>query len=287
MLIGAVSLFLHLSATDQEFSRHNPGWNGTSTFFSGLDPARTTYLGDYDDLAGQANATLLVVAPWSAPSDDEARRVRDFLAAGNTVVVADDFNQGSDYLAAIGSSLRFGTGNLSSLDRAYELTSAPFGVPAPGAEGMQNITRVIFDRPVEVRGGTPLLETSFLSWIDVDGNARADTGEPLGRYVLAAAEEVGNGRIVAVGDASLFIKSMDRVRGGDNRLFLDRLLQGRSRLVVEQRLSRTASSAGPINTILWVQGRDYMILAIAALALLGVTWRYRRAFCGDRDEWTN
>ncbi len=227
-----------------------------------------------------------MIAPRAAPSRDQAEAVRAFLGAGNTVVVADDFNRGSDYLAAIGATIRFGAGNLSSLDRAYETPTAPFGFPAPGAPVVANLTQVIFDRPVAVLGGDPVLETSRLSWIDADGSGRIEPGEPLGRFTLAAGEPVGGGRVVALGDASLFINAMDRVRGGDNRAFLDHLLGERSVLVVEQGLSRTVDADGMINTILWVQGKTILILAIAALALIGVVLLFRRNFSGERDTWT-
>ena len=48
--------------------------------------------------------------------------------------------------------------------------------------------------------------------------------ESLGRFALAASEDVGAGRVVAVGDASLFINAMQGLRTGDNALLLARLV---------------------------------------------------------------
>ena len=37
LLIAAIALFLHLSSTDDELSRYNPQWNGTSAVFEALE----------------------------------------------------------------------------------------------------------------------------------------------------------------------------------------------------------------------------------------------------------
>ena len=132
LLVGTVALFVHLSATDAEFSRYNPSWNGTSAFFSALDERGAVGVDDPAALGGRANATLLVVAPGRAPTADEAAAYRAFVRSGGTLVLADDFGAGNALLAAVGSGMRLDQRNLSSLERAFELPGGAARVPGRG-----------------------------------------------------------------------------------------------------------------------------------------------------------
>ncbi|NLX50175.1 MAG: DUF4350 domain-containing protein [Methanospirillum sp.] len=271
VLAGAVALFLHVSSAGDEFSRHNPSWNGTSVFFEELDAREPVVITAPADLRGHPGATLLVVAPGRAPVGDEAGEYRAFVASGGTIVVADDFGAGNALLAAAGTSIRFDQRNLSSLERAFELPAAVLGFPAPGGDLAGNLTAVVFDRPVAVLGGTPLLETSRLSWMDGDGDGRPGANEPLERYILVAHEEIGAGRVVAVGDASLFINAMQDLRVGDNALLLARLAP--DGVLVDGVVSRTTGASGPVGTVLWLQERPVLIVAVAAAALIALAVR--------------
>ncbi|MEN6341441.1 MAG: DUF4350 domain-containing protein, partial [Methanospirillum sp.] len=151
---------------------------------------------------------------------------------------------------------------------------APFGFPVPGAPLGANLTSVVFDHPAAVTGGAPFLETSPLSWMDDDGDGRPGPNESLGRFALAASEDVGAGRVIAVGDASLFINAMRDLRVGDNALLLSRLVP--DGVLVDRRLSRTASASGPVGTVLWLQERPVLIVAVTAFALAALAWRRGR-----------
>ena len=271
VLIGAVALFVHLSSTDAEFSRYNPSWNGTSAYFSALDGRGAVAVDDPAALAGRANATLLVVAPGRLLTADEAAAYAAFVRSGGTLVVADDFGAGNALLAAAGSTMRLDQRNLSSIERAYELPGAPLGFPVADAPLAAGLSTVVFDHPVAVTGGAPFLETSRLSWMDDDGNGRPDENESLGRFALAASEEVGAGRVVAVGDASLFINAMQGLRVGDNALLLARLVP--DGVLVDERLSLAASANGSVGTVLWLQERPVLIVAVMAVALAALAWR--------------
>lgn len=274
LLIVVVALFLHLSATDVEFSRYNPQWNGTSTVFETLEDRGAVMVGDPAALAGRTNTTLLVIAPARAPTAGERAAYRDFVAAGNTLLLADDFGKGNALLEAVGATIRLDQRNLSSLDREYEVPAAPLGFPVVGAPFGGNLTKVVFNHPVAVTGGTPFLETSPLSWIDENRNGRADSTEPLGRFTLAAIEPVGGGRVVVVGDASLFINAMQHLRGGENKLVIRELTSGT--VLVDQHLSRTAAASGPISTILWVRNIPTSIILVTVLALGMLGWLFCR-----------
>jgi hypothetical protein len=83
--------------------------------------------------------------------------------------------------------------------------------------------------------------------------------------VLVATEAVGRGRVVAVGDASLYINAMQGLREGDNEVFLARLAPDGT--LVDARISRTASASGAVGMVLWLQGQPVLIVSATAIAL--------------------
>ena len=270
----AVALVVHLSATDAEFSRHNPSWNGSSSFYDALEARGAVEVGDPADLAGRTGSTLLVVAPSVAPGAADAARYREFVRSGNTLVLLDDFASGNGLLDAVGATMRFDQRGVLSLERAYELPDAPLGYPVAGAALAENLSAVVFNRPVAVTGGAPLLETSPLSWVDLDGDGVPALDEPFGRFTLAATEQVGAGTIVAVGDASLVINAMQNLREGDNARLLARLAP--DGVLVDGQLGRTAAADGPVGTVLWLQERPFISIAVVALALAALALRQER-----------
>ena len=274
LLAAAVALFVHFSATDAEFSRYNPAWNGSSAYYAALDERGAVPVRDLAALGGRGNATLLVVAPVRAPTPDEAAAYAAFVRSGGTLVLADDFGAGNAVLEAVGSGMRLDQRNLSSMERAFELAAAPLGYPVAGAPLGANLSTVVFDHPAAVLGGAPFLESSRLSWMDDDGNGRPDETEPLGRFALAASEDLGAGRVVALGDASLVINAMQGLRVGDNALLLARLVP--DGVLVDERLGRTADASGPVGTVLWLQERPVLIVTATAFALAALAWRRDR-----------
>jgi hypothetical protein len=274
LVIAAVALFLHLSTTDIEFSRYNPEWNGTSQVFEALENSGTVMVRDTAALMGRHNATLLVIAPARAPTAEEGSAYRSFVAAGNTLILADDFGSGNELLQAIGASTRLDRGNLSSLEREFENSEAPLGFPVKGQPLVADLSKVVFNRPVAVFGGNPLINTTYLSWIDTDGDGRVDRTEPLGRFTVATGETVGAGKVVVIGDASLFINAMQGLSGCDNGLLVGRLVADAT--LTDQRLSQTATAAGPISTFLWVRETPALVVVVTALSLGLIAWSFGR-----------
>lgn len=274
LIIAAVALFLHISSTDADFSRYNSQWNGTSEVFDALDGHDTIMVRDLAALRGRHNATLLMIAPVRAPTAEEGAAYRDFVAAGNTLVLADDFGAGNEVLKAVGASTTLDPGKLSSLTRGFEIATAPIGYPLKGQRLVGDLSKIVFNHPVAVSGGDPLINTTSLSWIDTDGDGRIDRAEPLGRFAVATEEGVGAGHVLVIGDASLFINAMQGLPDCDNGLLIERLVA--SATLTDQRLSQTATAAGPISTFLWVRETPALVVVVTALSLGMIAWSFNR-----------
>jgi hypothetical protein len=274
LVLATVVLFLHLTSTDGEFSRYNPQWNGTSVYFDRLVSGGSAMVDDPADLAGESNRTLLVIAPARAPTVEEEAAYREFIAAGNTLVLADDFGAGNELLRAVGASVRLDDGNLSSYTREFEISNAPVGYPASNRTLVSGISKIVFNHPVAVYGGEPLVNTSYLSWVDKDGDGRANSSEPLNRFPVMTEEVVGAGRVIVIGDASLFINAMQGLPDCDNGLLVERLIS--TETLVDQRLSLTAVAEGPISTFLWIREIPSLVVVVTALSLGVVAWSLSR-----------
>ncbi len=274
LIIAAVTLFVHLSATDAEFSRYNQQWNGTSQFFDRLETGGARMIEDLDEVEGKRDTTLLIIAPGRKPTEPEKEAYRDYLTDGNTLVIVDDFGSGNEILLAIGSSVRFERGNLLSLDREFEVADAPVGYPASDTDLVSGLSKIVFNHPVAVSGGTSILNTTYLSWIDKDGNRLVNRSETLTRYPLAAEEDVGTGHVIVIGDASLFINAMQGLPHCDNDLFIQRLAKRTT--FVDQLLSRTATAEGPISTFLWIRKTSSLVVVVTAIILGVLAWSFNR-----------
>lgn len=68
-----------------------------------------------------------------------------------------------------------------------------------------------------------LAKSKFVSFSDVDGDKKWSEGEKIGSATASAFSEFGKGRIVAVGDTSLFTDKY--IKFGDNEKFMDNTLK--------------------------------------------------------------
>jgi hypothetical protein len=278
ILAGAVILVaLQFSTTNLEYSRYNPGWNGTSAFFGLVEAHRGIEMHSAMQLEGKEGAMLLIIAPRGDLTPDERIRYRQFLDAGNTLFLADDRGEGNGILSSLGSSLRVSPGNVSSADRVYDDPSSVDAFPTGEDPLVKGIPMICLNRPATVQGGSPMLETSILSWIDRNGNGKLDGGETLSRATMMASENLGNGTIYVLADPSIFINGMlDPAVCAGNGVFVDRILSGApGGLILDQEHGMTGSEDGAIGPINLMKGTTLIRVFALLLTALGVMAMYR------------
>ena len=225
LVVAILLLTVQLTANTMEFSRYNTGWNGTSSFFSDLDRHTVSEISGPSQLSSyRGNTTLLIIAPERSPTQAEISAYRTFISEGNTLVLIDDFGTGNEILAGIGSRIRILPGNLSSADREF---SDPYSVvvyAVSNATFLDPGDSMVLDRAAALDGGTPLMMTSVLSWIDLNGDKRITSNEPLGNFAVMVQEAAGNGNIIVLSDPSIFTNSMyEAGTTHDNRNIIHRL----------------------------------------------------------------
>jgi hypothetical protein len=246
LLVALILLVVHLSSNEDEFSRYNEGWNGTSAFFSSLDRHRVVMVSEPGELSPyRSGATLLIIAPRRSPTDSELQAYRSFLDQGNTIILTDDFGTGNQILAGLTSRISISPGPVASLDREYADPYSVVVYPSADESLLNGTGSLLLNAPASLDGGTPLLRTSLFSWIDEDGNRHLSKGEVLGIFTVMAKENNGQGTLIVLSDPSVFINAMaDAGESGDNPRFLAHVRESGSPLLIDQMNSRTRDAEG-------------------------------------------
>ena len=238
VVVTGIAIVVAASTSSASFGVYNAAWNGASELRAQADEAgtesdivrNTTAYGDVE-----ANGTVAVVlSPDAGYGPGEVARVRQFVASGGTLVVAEDFgSHGNDLLAGVGATARV-DGRLLRDDR-YNYRSPAM----PIARGVSNrsLTRGVeqvtlnYGTGVEPNGATVLVNTSGYAYFDENGNEELDENETLGTYPVATVERVGNGSVIVLGDPSALINVM--VERPGNRAFVGNLFGAHERVLLD------------------------------------------------------
>ena len=278
LIAAAFVLFIHLTGNNMEFSRYNEGWNGTSLFFSDLERHRSTEISDPKKLAGYPkNTTLLIIAPHHHPTSQELAAYSAFLKDGNMIFLADDFGTGNEILSGIGSRISILPGNLSSLDRRF---LDPYSVVAYRSSEKSPIflpDDIALNRAAPLDGGTPLILTSVMSWVDSNGDRKINRGEDMGTIPVMASESAGPGQIIVLSDPSIFINSMYTLEeNGNNRIVIRNIVNRDGLLLIDQMNSRTADANGFGEILHLIRTTINIEIFILCLLMLGIAWVWKK-----------
>lgn len=221
------------------FGAFNPSWEGTSDLrstaeSSGSDPVIVENTSRYDEY-GEGDVAF-VLAPRESYTDAEAARVRAFVERGGTLVVADRAGDSApELLEAVGAGARpTENGTVLRDERSHHrspaLPMADDVADHPLVAGVGSVT-LNYGTAVEPDGATVLVRTSEFAYLDADGSGDLSADEDLTSYPVVTVENVSDGRVVVVGDASVFINAMQDVE--DNRAFTTALVDGTNSTLVD------------------------------------------------------
>lgn len=277
LLFITLCIFLLLISTNnKEFSRYNPGWDGTSQFFDLQDRHFPNTVNNLSQLSNMNNSCLLIIAPEEQYSSNQTEYYRKFLLAGNTIILADDFGTGNSLLKGIGSHISILPGTLSSFDRAmndsYLVVTNPEDIDHPM---IANVSNLVLDKSATLIGGEPLISSSLFSWIDSDGNHQITNREILGKYSVMAHEKIGDGEIIVLSDPSVFINSMINLdpKWG-NTIFIENLINSNSYFYLDQINSKTHDADIVSGTIGEIKSIPDVKIIIAGIILLIISIIY-------------
>lgn len=260
-VVTLLALAFAASTSTAAFGAYNPSWDGAADLRgvadgAGVESELVRNASRYASVS--ANDTLAVVlSPERGYGPAETDRVRRFVREGGTLLVAEDVDtSANDLLAGVGASARIDGRPLRDERYNYRSSAMPIArnVSAhPLTEGVGSLT---LNHGTAVRAGpggamvrpsandadrkganatdgnvTVLASTSAFAYRDANRNAALDAAESLGRYPVATVESVGEGRVIAVGDPSLFINAMLDRPG--NRAFVQRVFGAHGRVLLD------------------------------------------------------
>lgn len=266
------------STSSAAFGSYNPNWDGSRDVRLLADEtAETTTIIRETARYPTATAngtTALVLSPETAYTPAEIDRLRQFVAAGGRLIVADDVGQhANQLLAGVGATTRI-DGRLIRDERYYYRAPAlPIAqtVRAPLNDSVTQLTLNYASVLNVTDAASVLVSTSGYAYLDTNRNGSLDASESLGTYPVAAAESVGNGRVVVVSDPSVFINSM--LAQPDNRAFARAVLSS-ERVLFDY--SHTADIPLLVGAVLTLRESAGLQLGIGVLVLLGGVLAMRR-----------
>lgn len=274
------------------FGAFNSQWDGASSVraaaeTTGAEPTVALETTAYAEQ--EPNETVaFVIAPSETYTDAELSRMRQFVQAGGTLVVAEDFTpRGDELLAGVGADARFDGRLVRDMRYHGPTTAMPTATnvseqfSATGVNSVMLNHGTVVDVPNE-SNATTLISTSEYSYLDVNDNGQPDDGEPFRSYPVVVAENVGEGRVVTVSDPSVFINAMqDRA---DNRAFTEQLVSGHDTVVLDY---SHADSQPPIRSALILLRGSPLVqvgVGLVGLFLAGVFAREGRPSWPGRDD---
>jgi hypothetical protein len=236
MTIG-LGLVVAASTTGAAFGAYNLEWDGTSDFRELADQrTESQVLLDTEPYErSDANGSIAVVLSLTEPyGPNDTRRVREFVNNGGTLVVADDFGPHSNALLDdLGASARFNGTQLRDERHYYRAPSLPVATNVSETRYTDGVDQLTLNKGTAIDAGnaTVVATTSPFAYLDRNGTGNLSAGDELGTYPVVTTESVGEGRVVAVGDPSLFINAM--LSRPDNAAFATALFDAHDRALLD------------------------------------------------------
>ncbi len=206
----------------QDFMESNPFWNGTADFSSRFGAGRVD---DLEEIENFRQGEVLVALAYLPYQPEELERVADFLEAGGTLLLMDDYGYGNQVLEKLALDMTFDGDPLLDPYVCYRNQHFPLATDIAEPLRENGVTQLAMDRAtgLHVSGSYEVLaRSSETSYLDRDASESLDEGEPEGPFAVVAIANVGRGRVIAVSDPSILINSM--VNRGDNWLFLEQVI---------------------------------------------------------------
>jgi hypothetical protein len=248
---------------------YNPSWDGTSTMRTSIasdsdtQPVITSTTA-YDRISGD-DSLVIILAPRQSYTDADVAHVRGFLDRGGTVLIAEDRRVGTnELLAELGVSARIDGRQLRDPQQYYRDPALPIVAGLSNSSAVfdtGNISEFTLNRGTALRetDGTAIANTTEFAYLDANNNGQLDPSEPFQSYPVMSSEQVSGGRVIVVGDPSIFINQM--IERDGNRALVDQLIMTHDQVVIDS--SHAPGTPPAIVAWLWLHRTPW------AQALLG------------------
>jgi hypothetical protein len=289
-VVLTVALLIAAGTSTTAFGAYNTAWDGTSNLRSvaestGTDAYIAQNVSAYS-MATPQTTVALIIAPDNAYQPQETAQIGRFVRQGGTLVVAEErVAPTNPLLTALSAEARIGGPPLRDARYHYRSPAAPQARALSNDSLMANVSALTLNHGTAVEQGntTVLANTSEYAYLDTNRNQELDQSEPVTQYPVLTSEAVGEGRVIVIGDSSLFINEMLEQSG--NRQFVHNLFARHETLLLDY--SHTATLPPLVQGLLLLRQTPFLqflggglgVLIIGLLQILpsiGLSEIYRR-----------
>ncbi len=230
IILATVAWFL---PPNEDFRADNPFWNGTKSASSGLPAAPLESL---SDLPSSPQGMTLILIPYLDFTQAELDELHQFVSLGGTLVLADDYGFGNQFLEYLGLKVRFSGQVLADPVFYYKKILFPrisHLTPSPLTSNIESLILNHATSLTDVESSDVLALSSSASFLDLNGDSQYNEGEPAGPLPVISHHNLGSGQIILVSDPSIFINSMQDI--ADNHTFRQNIAATATReLLIDQ-----------------------------------------------------
>ena len=223
LIVLALTALIWFYPPNGDFRIDNPFWNGLSTFTTDF---KVSIITSFDSLPPPSKQTVLIEIPYTQFTETDLNKLSQYVSAGGTLIVLDDYGDGNQILNGLGLDMRFTDKPLLDPLFNYKNEWLPRIIDFAQTPIINNITSIVLNHAStisNVSDNAVLAWSSQFSFLDVNGSSTWETGEPTGPLPVAAYTKVGEGYVAAVSDPSFLINSM--INMDDNLKFINELVQ--------------------------------------------------------------
>ncbi len=272
-------LLFAISTSSAAFSSYSMKWNGATELRSvASDSGAESRI--VRDTAGYADVNpndtvAVVISPNTAYEPAERSRVKKFVRNGGTLIIAEDFGGHSNQLLeSIGASARIDGRPVRDVQYNYRSPAMPVIRNTSNHRITKGVDTLTFNYGTAVRphDSTVLATTSNYAHIDTNQNRKLDTNETLTATPVASTERVGKGRVIVIGDPSLFINAM--IDQSDNRAFIHNSFEGHRIVMLDY--SHSARLPPLVRAVMTLRTSPPLQILIGIIGILGFAGWLRR-----------
>jgi len=271
VVVACVSLLVVASTSTAGFNPYNADWDGTGEFHEIADTqSELRVITDTEpyETVDPNMTTGFVFAPDREYNTTDVARVAQFVEAGGTLVVADNYgSNGNALLREVGTTARFNGSVLRDERHNFRSPAMPVATNTSSHRLVDGVTALTLNYATAVEPGdaTPIVNSSEFAYLSEDGGERLDDETELQQYPVVTVETVGDGTVIVISDPSLFVNSM--LDESDNRQFATALVDQRPVTLLDQ--SHT-SSPPPLVAVLLAVRSSPLIAAGSLVVLIGL-----------------
>lgn len=276
----AIAVVVAASTSSTALGAFNAGWDGTSDLreqANAVDTDASIVLNTTAYSKTTPNETVAVIlSPDETYDQGDQRRLRQFVQAGGTLVIAEDFgSQGNTLLNAVGANSRFDGQVLRDERHYYRSPALPIAPNVTTETVTTDVGRLTLNHGTVVEANnstntTTLIRSSEYSYLDENQNGELDTTERLGRRPIVIRETVGDGTVYVVSDPSLFINAMLERQG--NKQFIRNLFALQDHVLLDY---SHYSSQPPLTVTLLTLQKTPLLQVLLSLLGIGAVLGWR------------